>query len=334
MARNAQIRSIKSIVDGIGFEGQNLLSINDLSDDQIYGLFDLARMLEPWNRSQIALCVDGVMATLFFQPSTRTRMSFETAMYRLAGNVVTETTPLVSSSAAKEESLGDMLRCVSKYANLIVLRHFDDVEAREAVGHAEAPVVNGGMGHWEHPTQALLDLYTLWRTYDRIEGLNVCIASADLIEARTGHSMAYGLARLGANVTLASPKARRMPGSVLTKISDSFDGAVEEKFDFDQESFNELISDMDLVYLPGCSAPKGPEAEAFKKVMDSYFVRFETVDRVQKERDRTVYVTHTLPRRAGEMDLRIDTTPSQLYFEAIGHSVSLRMALVASILGV
>ena len=333
MAGNTQISSIKSLVGEIGFEGQSLLSINDLTDDQIYGLFELARLLEPWNRSGIDLCSGNVMAALFFQPSTRTRMSFETAMHRLRGAVVTETTPLISSSAAKEESLSDMIRCVSKYANVIVLRHFDDVAAREAVGYADAPVINGGMGHWEHPTQALLDLYTLWRTYDRIEGVKVCIASADLIEARTGHSMAYGLARLGANVTLASPKDRRTPEEVLTKIRDSLGVEVVEEFDSDQDGFNELIGEMDVVYLPGCSAPKGPEAEAFKQVMDNYFVRFETVERVRENEGRTVHVTHTLPRRAGEMDLRIDTTPSQLYFEAILHSVSIRMALVASILG-
>ena len=110
--------------------------------------------------------------------------------------------------------------------------------------------------------------------------------------------------------------------------------SVEEAFDLTQDTFNELVAGMDMIYLPGCSAPKGPEAEAFKKVMDYYFVRYETLDHVQKEQGRTVYITHTLPRRAGEMDLRIDTTPNQLYFEAIAYSVAIRMALVAGILGV
>jgi len=239
---------------------------------------------------------------------------------------------MVSSSAAKEESLADMLKVVSKYANVIVLRHPNDVDAREGARYAESPIINGGWGHWEHPTQALLDLYTLWRTYGRIEGLKVCIASADLIEARTGHSMAYGLARLGAKVTLASPKARRTPDAVIGKI-DGLGIRVDEELDLTQDSFNDLIAGMDMVYLPGCSAPKGPEAEAFKKVMDNYFVRYETLEKVRQEEGRTVYVTHTLPRRAGEMDLRIDTTPSQLYFEAIAYSVAIRMALVASVLG-
>jgi aspartate carbamoyltransferase catalytic subunit len=330
---NGAIKTVRSLVKDIDFEGKSLLSINDLTNDQIYGLFELARALEPWNRSAVPLLTGNVMAALFFQPSTRTRMSFETAMHRLGGAVVTEATPLVSSSMAKEESLSDMIKVVSKYANVIVLRHPNDVDARDAVGYSDAPVINGGLGHWEHPTQALLDMYTLWRTHNKVEGVKVCIASADLVAARTGHSMAYGLARLGADVTLACPTVNRTPESVMKKL-EAVNGNVKEVLDLNQDSFNELIADMDLVYLPGCSAPKGAEAEAFKELMDNYYVRFETLDKVRQEEGRIIHVTHTLPRRAGEMDLRIDTTPNQQYFEAIAYSVSIRMALVAAILGV
>jgi aspartate carbamoyltransferase catalytic subunit len=333
MENGSKIKTIRSLARGIGFEGCSLLSINDLTNDQIYGLFELAKVLEPWNRSVIPLVSGNVMSTLFFQPSTRTRMSFETAMHRLGGAVISEANPMVTSSAAKEESLADMLKVVSKYANVIVMRHFNDMEARQAAPFSESPIINGGWGHWEHPTQALLDLYTLWRMYGKIDGLNVCVASPDLIEARTGHSMAQGLVRLGANVTLASLKAKRIPEEVMHKIN-SMGGSVVESFDHDQDSFNELIEDMHLVYLPGCSAPKGPEAEKFKEYMERYLVRYETLEKVRREEGRNIYVTHTLPRRAGEMDLRIDTTPSQLYFEAIAYSVSIRMALVAAILGV
>jgi aspartate carbamoyltransferase catalytic subunit len=332
MVTGNQIKTIRSLISDIDFVGKSLLSINDLSNDQLYGLFELARALEPWNRSAIPMLAGNVMAALFFQPSTRTRMSFETAMHRLGGMVVTEATPLVSSSMAKEESLSDMMKVVSKYANVIVLRHPDDLDARDAAKYADAPVINGGFGHWEHPTQALLDLYTLWRTHNKVEGVKVCIASADLIAARTGHSMAYGLARLGADVTLASPEANRTPASVMEKL-ETVDGDVKEEFDLDQDGFNELVRDMDLIYLPGCSAPKGAEANEFKKIMDSYYVRYETLEQVYNDEGRVIHVTHTLPRREGEMDLRIDTTPSQQYFEAIAYSVSIRMALVASVLG-
>ena len=333
MQTDSKIHTVRSLVQKINFEGCSLLSINDLSNDQIYGMFDLAKTLEPWNRSIIPLVTGNIMSTLFFQPSTRTRMSFETAMHRLGGAVISEANPLVTSSAAKEESLADMLKVVSKYANVIVMRHFNDVEARQAASYSESPIINGGWGHWEHPTQALLDLYTLWRMYGRIEGLKVCVASPDLVEARTGHSMAQGLARLGAKVTLASMKSKRIPEDVMQKIN-SAGVHVEESFDHTQESFNNLISEMHLVYLPGCSAPKGSEAEKFKEYMDNYLVRYDTLEKVRREEERIIYVTHTLPRRAGEMDLRIDNSPSQLYFEAIAYSVSMRMALVASILGV
>ncbi len=326
-----RIRSIQSMLRSINFQGKSLLSINDLSDDQLYGLFELAQALEPWNRSRIDLLPGNILAALFFQPSTRTRMSFETAIQRLGGGVITETTPLISSSAAKEESLADMIKVVSKYANLIVLRHFNDEEARTAAPYSESPLINGGFGHWEHPTQALLDLYTLWRTFGKIEGLKVCIASPNLIEARTGHSMAYGLARLGANVTLASTKMYRAPAEVMSRIS-QFGKRVDEQFDFSQDSFNRMIQSMDMVYLPGCSAPKGPEAEAFKVIMDNYFVRYDALNEVLQKENRTIYITHTLPRRSGEMDLRIDASPHQIYFEAIAYSVSIRMALIAAIL--
>lgn len=334
MEKLSHIKTIRSVVREIGFEGCSLHSINDLTDTQLYGLFELGRILEPWHRSRIDLVGGNVMSTLFFQPSTRTRMSFETAMQRLGGSVISEANPMVTSSAAKEESLSDMLRVVSKYANVIVMRHFNAEEARPAATFSEVPVINAGWGHWEHPTQALLDLYTLYRTFGKIEGLKVCVASADLIEARTGHSMAQGLARLGARVTLASQKSRRTPDEVLEKLSMFGGSRVTEEFDLSQDSFNEMIQDMDMVYLPGCSAPKGPEAEAFKKVMDNYYVRYETLDKVHQDENRTIYITHTLPRRGGEMDLRIDNTRHQLYFEAIAYSVSIRMALVASILGV
>ncbi|MCL4395974.1 MAG: aspartate carbamoyltransferase [Chloroflexi bacterium] len=326
-----RLHTIKKLVQAVDFEGHCLLSINDLTNDQIYALFELARLLEPWNRSSLNILCGSVMAALFFQPSTRTRMSFETAMHRLGGAVITETTPLISSAAAKEESLADMLKVVSKYANVVVLRHPNDMEARSAAAFCESPLISGGFGNWEHPTQALLDLYTLWRVHGRIAGLRVCVASPDLVAARTGHSMAYGLARMGAIVTLACPKANRTPADVMEKLSGL--GNVQEVFDLNQDGFNELVSSVDLVYLPGCSAPKGQEAEAFKALMDSYRVRFETLDQARLKTGRTIYVTHTLPRRTGEMDLRIDDSPHQLYFEAIAYSVAIRMALLTSILG-
>lgn len=328
------MQSIKSLIKAVDFEGKSFISINSMSNDQLLALFELAKALELKNRDNWNLYPGAITTLLFFQPSTRTRMSFETAMYRLGGSVIVENSPKTTSSIAKEESLADMLRCVSQYSNIMVLRHPDDVAARDAANYVgDTPLINGGWGHWEHPTQALLDLYTLWRVTGGIEGKKVVVASTDMIEARTGHSMAQGLARLGAEVTIASPKARRVPAEVIENIKKNYPNAkIEEAFDFNRKSFNDLISDKDEVYLPGCSAVAGENAEAFKKSMDDYFVEHETMD-AARAKGHMIYVTHTLPRRAGEMDLAIDDTENQLAFTAILHSVSIRMALLAAILG-
>jgi aspartate carbamoyltransferase catalytic subunit len=328
------MQSIKAAVNEVDFAGKSFVSINSMSNDQLLSLFELGKKLELMNRDRWDLYPGAIATLLFFQPSTRTRMSFETAMKRIGGEVIVENSPKTTSSIAKEESLNDMMRCVAQYSNVLVLRHPDDVEAREAVKYAgDTPIINGGWGHWEHPTQALLDLYTLYRKFGRIEGLKVVVASTDMIEARTGHSMAQGLARLGAEVTIASPKARRVPAEVIENIRTNYPQAkIDEKFDFNRRSFNDFIADQDEVYLPGCSAVAGENAETFKKSMDDYFVEHETMD-AAREKGHMLYVTHTLPRRAGEMDLAIDDTPNQLAFESILHSVSIRMALLAAILG-
>ncbi len=327
------MRSLKGLVDAVDNLGKSFISINDLSDTQLYNLFELGKNLELFNRTRADILHDKMIALMFFQPSTRTRMSFQTAVERLGGMTIVEANPKVTSSVAKEESIEDTMRCVSQYANLIVLRHYDEQEARRGAESAQCPVINGGWGHWEHPTQALLDLYTMWRRFGRVEGLNVAVVSPDMIEARTGHSMAYGLARLGANVTICSDSDRRTPTEVTERIRNESGTSVSEEFDFEQDTFNEFVRTQDLIYLPGCSAPAGAKAEEFKTLMDRYLVRYETLAE-EADKGHQIYVTHTLPRRAGEMDLRIDNTPHQLYFRAILQSVSIRMALVTSILGV
>lgn len=326
------MRSMKGLVDAVDHVGKDFISITDMTNDQLYALFELGKNLELFNRSKIDLHDDKMLALMFFQPSTRTRMSFQTAMERMGGHVIVEANPKVTSSVAKEESIEDTMRCISQYANLLVIRHYDADEARRGAEAAECPVINGGWGHWEHPTQALLDLYTMWRRFGKIEGLNVAVVSPDMIEARTGHSMAAGLARLGANVTIASDSDRRTPQEVRDRIAAS-GVSIKEEFDFEQDSFNEFARSQDLIYLPGCSAPAGAKAEEFKTLMDRYMLRFETLDEEAKK-GHDIYVTHTLPRRAGEMDLRIDNTPHQLYFRAILQSVSIRMALITAILGI
>ena len=330
---STSLQTVKNMVDNIDFRNHNLISINDLSNEKILELFKLANCLQPWYRSRLSILSGAHMATLFFQPSTRTRLSFETAMSRLGGTTISETTPLISSSAAKEESLNDMIKVVSQYANIIVLRHPDSDEAKNAVAYSDCPVINGAFGHEEHPTQALLDLYTIWQTIGKIEGLKVCIATPDLVHTRSGHSIAYVLARFGAKVYLLSNKEYRTPNSVMENIC-KVNGDVEEVFDLNQKQFNEFIyQNADVLYLPGCSAPKGEDSEKYKKIMDNYFIQYETIEKANKEKNKIIYVTHPLPRRQSEFDFRIDKSSSELYFKATAYSIAIRMALILAILG-
>jgi aspartate carbamoyltransferase catalytic subunit len=313
----------------IGLRNKNITTINALSRKQIDDLLALAALLEPFRDSAINLLPTKLMATLFFEPSTRTRLSFETAMNRLGGRVISEATALISSSAAKEESLEDSIRVISEYANVIVLRHHDAETAERATQRSTVPVISGGFGDKEHPTQALLDLYTIYRTLKRIDGSRVTIACPDLTKARTGHSLALALARYKSEITLVSPSLARTPDYVIKSLAGA---SFKEVTDPSREEYASLVQSSDIVYLPGCRVPKGDESrEAFRKLSEQYLVSLEMLEKA-KEDGKMVYLMHCLPRFPGEMDLRVDDTSHAIYFKQAGYGVPLRMALLLSLL--
>lgn len=319
----------------MAFDHRHLIDIREYSEEDIALILDTAKAFSAVNDRKIKKVptLRGLtIVNMFNEPSTRTRSSFELAEKRLSADTLNFGGS--STSSVKGESLIDTVETLNAYKiDAIVVRDKHAGAPHIISQHTPAVVIDAGDGKHQHPTQALLDLYTLWRKFGHIEGLKVTVAAADMIEARTGHSMAQGLARLGAEVTIASPKDKAVPREVIENIKKNYPNAkLEEAYDFEKDSFNEFIRDKDLVYLPGCSAPAGATAEAFKKVMDDYFVKHETLDE-EREKGHMIYVTHTLPRRAGEMDLAIDDTPNQLCFESILHSVSIRMALLTAILG-
>ena len=190
-------------IEKTGIKGRHLIFIDDLSPTELDNLFQTAAMLEPFWRYRIPLLEGKVLCTQFFQPSTRTRFSHETAMFRLGGNVITESNPLVSSSAAKGESLYDTLRVTSQYADVIVFRHPDEsvIDTIEQLGSDVSPIISGGYGNVTHPTQGLLDMYTAYRALGAdFKQMTVMIATPDLSRARSGQSFGLGLARMGARL--------------------------------------------------------------------------------------------------------------------------------------
>ena len=332
-------KDIYTQIERTGIQGRNLTFIDDLSPDELENLFITAEMLEPFWRSGLELLRHRILCTLFFQPSTRTRFSHETAMYRLGGNVLTESNPLISSAAAKNESLYDSIRVISQYADVLVLRHPDDERVLadiEQLGADTVPIISGGYGNVTHPTQGLLDMYTAWRVLGGdFSAMTVMIATPDLSRARSGQSFALGLARMGARIVYSGTTGLRTPDVILEKL-DAVNGNYEEHNDLTIAQQEDLIADegIDLLYLPGCSVKKGdPGRDDFMKKMEEYYFTVEGLSRIREKSGKTVGVMHSLPRNEGEFDFGIDATQHELYFKQIGFSVPLRMSLLVNIVG-
>lgn len=330
---------IRRQVEKTGIRGRHLTFIDDFSRDELANIFKTAEMLEPFWRSRVPLLEGKVLCTQFFQPSTRTRFSHETAMYRLGGNVITESNPLVSSSAAKGESLYDSLRVIAQYADVMVLRHPDEavIEVVDKLGDKCCPIISGGYGNVTHPTQGLLDMYTAYRAVGSdFEKMTVMIATPDLSRARSGQSFGLGLARMGAKLIYAGTTGLRTPDVIRQKL-DAMKANYTEVNDLTLAQHEALIADegVDLVYLPGCSVKKGdPGRDDFLKKMEAFYFNLKGLQEIQKKTGKVVGLTHSLPRNEGEFDFAIDDSAHELYFKAIGFSVPLRMSLLANIVGV
>ncbi len=336
MAITTDFRPVKfgDMLEATGLKGKNLNFLTDMSKEELLSLFKAAEMLEPYSRDQMNLMKGKLLCTMFFQPSTRTRFSTETAMLRLGGMVISESSPTTNSSVAKDESLSDTLRVVSEYADIIGLRHYNDTTIFDDIKAARVPVISCGYGNITHPTQGLLDMYTAWRALGTLEGIKVMVTSPDLTRARSGQSFAMGLARMGAEIVYSGPSELRTPETILEKLRET-GCKFTEHFDCSEEEQEELIMQSDLVYLPGCSVPKGQDArDIFMKKAKNYYIKLETLEKAKEKYGKTVGIMHSLPRFAGEFDFDIDKTEHELYFKQIGFSVPIRMALICAMVGI
>jgi aspartate carbamoyltransferase catalytic subunit len=328
---------------------RDLVSIEDLSTAEILELFHHADEFRANLRAWTDLCRGTIMATLFFEPSTRTRLSFESAMLRLGGGVITAADEK-NTSRSKGESLADTVRVVGgSYADILVVRHPEDGAARVAARYARVPVINGGDGAHEHPTQTLCDLYTLWKEKGRLEGLEVVLCG-DLRYSRTIHSFCYALARFGANIVTMPYPGFELPDYVLHRL----------RRDFGVQTAAASVGD-----LPGIAGSSNAAAylTASKPHQLALFTNLTNVEvnridaiymtRAQRERhageETTNYprlsrstlgaaaakdarIMHPLPR-VDEIDYDIDDDPRSIYFRQAELGVPMRMALMAYLLG-
>ncbi len=336
---------------------RHLVSINDLSNSEIESIFDIAKSYlnelgDPQLKYRIGrgkrIASDYILATLFFEPSTRTRLSFESAMLRLGGSIITSADP-ATSSAAKGESLADSVRVVGNYADVLVIRHPRDGAARLAAEYAAVPVINGGDGSHEHPTQTLCDLFTLRQKHKSIKNLKIAI-SGDLRGSRTIHSFVYALARFGAIIEPLPAPGMELPSHVDRRLREEYPSRIVTRpLEQGKAPIDALYVTSDQPHQP--SLFSGPEIDyeriAVEKKIDAVYVT-----RFQKERwaDKDVSypridaaflrnakyseasVMHPLPR-VGELDAAVDSDIRAIYFQQAAYGVPVRMALISMLLG-
>lgn len=328
---------------------RDLVSIDDLSIEEVLELFRVAEGYRGDLQAWAHVCQGSILATLFFEPSTRTRLSFESAMQRLGGNVITVPEG-ESSSQSKGESLADTVRVVGgAYADLLVIRHPQDGAARVAARYARVPVINGGDGAHEHPTQSLCDLYTLWKEKGRLEGLDVVLCG-DLRYSRTVPSLAYALARFKANVITIPYPGFEMPSHVVERlqrefgvkatvasvgdlpgIADSHNSAAYLTANRPHQLalFTNLteyeVTHIDAIYMTRSQRERHPGAEA------PGYPRLSQ-DSLRAEVLKHASVMHPLPR-TDEIAYELDADPRSIYFRQAEFGVPIRMALMAFLLG-
>lgn len=340
---------------------RHVTSINDLSNEEVKAVFELAaRYLSELGDTNLKgrargrrashrigksarMGAGSILASLFYEPSTRTRLSFESAMLRLGGGTITSADP-ASSSAAKGESLADTVRVVSSYADAIVIRHPRDGAARLAAEYASVPVINGGDGAHEHPTQTLCDLFTLSREKNKLKNLNVVI-SGDLRGSRTIHSFVYALARFGANIIpMPGGKGMELPGHVDWRLRNEFHcrpvakggGEVDAAYvtavephqlslmaNPDAEIEVKLKKGIDIVYVTRFQKERWADQKQDYMKVDTNFLK--------DKKYRRSAVLHPLPR-VDELDIALDRNKRAAYFQQASYGVPIRMALISMLL--
>lgn len=307
----------------MNLKGKDIISIRDLSKEEIDYILDYAKKMLPYAKGEkrLNLLEGKILSSLFFEPSTRTRLSFETAMNRLGGRVIGFAEPSAISQK-KGESLSDTIRMADAYSDIIVIRHPQEGAARLAAEFAEVPVINAGDGAGHHPTQCLLDLFTILTEKKRIEK-NKVILLGDLKYGRTVHSLAYALALYGAELVFVSPPTLKMPKEVVEECKNL--GAEP----LQTSSLEKVIKDADVLYVTRIQKERFPDPEEYNKVVGSYKVDKELLANAKKD----LIVMHPLPRVV-EIDPEVDKTHHAVYFKQAFNGVPVRMALLSLLLGV
>ncbi|WML67760.1 MAG: aspartate carbamoyltransferase catalytic subunit [Methanoregula sp. SKADARSKE-2] len=295
----------------------HIISIGDFDRNEIDRLLDHARQIDAKKYDKNAL-YGKILAVLFFEPSTRTRMSFESAIARLGGTSVSVGS-VEACSMAKGETLADTVRVVSGYADAIVIRHPREGAARLAAEFATVPVINAGDGAGQHPSQTLLDLYTISQSMP-IDGIDIALVG-DLRYGRTAHSLASALSLYNARLHAISPPGLELPSALSADLKDKGMEIVEH------DTIDDVISALDVLYVTRIQRERFPDSASYFNVTSSYRITPELLADAKKN----LIVLHPLPR-VDEIDPRLDESPHARYFEQSKNGVPVRMAMLMKVM--
>jgi aspartate carbamoyltransferase catalytic subunit len=301
------------------FKDRDIVSIKDFTREEIDYILKTAASMEQTAKKGSDMLRGKILATLFFEPSTRTRLSFEAAMNKLGGTAIGFAEPKVAA-IKKGENLADTIRVVDNYADVLVLRHPLEGAARLAAEFSSVPVINAGSGAEEHPTQALLDLYTILKEKKTIDGLNITLMG-DLRYGRTVHSLAYALSLYNVKLFLVSPELLRMRREVLSAIKKKIEVVECEKVE-------DVLPETDVLYVTRIQEERFPDPAEYAKVSGTYKIDIPTLENAKED----MVIMHPLPR-VDEIDPEVDNTPHARYFQQVWNGVVTRTALLGLILG-
>jgi aspartate carbamoyltransferase catalytic subunit len=299
-------------------KNKSLISINDYTKEQQIHVLDIAEDFEKNPRQR--LLENYVVATLFFEPSTRTRLSFESAASYLGGKIIgfSDTS---STSVQKGESLRDTIKTVACYSDVIVMRHPKEGSARFASEVSNVPIINAGDGANQHPTQCLLDLYSIRKTQGKLDGLHVAFVG-DLKYGRTVHSLVQALCQFNCTFHLVSPAELKLPSSVKMHIK-------EKNLEYFQYTeLDEVIPKVDILYMTRIQKERFSDPLEYEKIKNSYILKNEMLHKTKSN----LKIMHPLPR-VNEIDEDVDDNKRAYYFQQALNGVYVRQALLTSILG-
>lgn len=304
-------------------KGKDVIRIQDFSIEEINTVMDNAARFEAVleKGGRLTNMAGKVLATLFYEPSTRTRLSFETAMLRLGGQVVSVAEAKTSSSAAKGETLYDTGKMIEGYSDVAVIRHPVLGSAAELASGSGAPVINGGDGAGQHPTQALLDLYTILKEKGKVKDLTIALAG-DLKNGRTVHSLSALLSRFGVHFYFVAPEALKMPAEITESLKKQKVEIIETP------DLAKALADSDVVYMTRIQKERFEDPADYERLKGSYELDLKLVKKAKKG----LTIMHPLPR-VTEIAIDVDGYEGAAYYRQAANGVPVRMALLALVTG-